>query len=433
MLSIDKIIEIAKKEGTPLYIWDKDGLANRIQTMRQILGDDVDIAYAMKANPFLVDAMKGLDTKFEVCSPGEFAICEREKVDMKSIVLSGVNKERADVEHTFDDCGCVGIYTIESLDQYALIDDVASSRQKKVEILLRVTSGNQFGMDQETIEDIVKDRAKHPYTEIIGIQCYSGTQKKKMDIIAKELDWLDSILKDLKEKYAFEAKELEYGPGLSIEYFGDAAYENNYDSLKEFAALLEEKGLKKKYHLTFEMGRYIAALSGIYVTSIADIKSNAGIKYCVADGGINHVNYYGQALAMKVPAYDYVDGSGKVYNGRKLLAVRDGQEAKAKEAKKAGLDFTEDLSLDGISLESCTIVGSLCTVADVLVKNLPIPAPKKDDMIVFYNIGAYSVTEGIYLFLSRKMPKISAYSEEGGLEIYRDFKNSYEINSRQEV
>lgn len=53
----------------------------------------------MKANPFLVDSMKQAVHKFEVCSPGEFAICEREQVAMADIVLSGVNKEKADILH----------------------------------------------------------------------------------------------------------------------------------------------------------------------------------------------------------------------------------------------------------------------------------------------------------------------------------------------
>ena len=52
---------------------------------------------------------------------------------------------------------------------------------------------------------------------------------------------------------------------------------------------------------------------------------------------------------------------------------------------------------------------------------------------VFYNIGAYSVTEGIYLFLSRKMPKIIAYSEKEGTSLYRDFKFSDKINSREDL
>ena len=37
---------------------------------------------------------------------------------------------------------------------------------------------------------------------------------------------------------------------------------------------------------------------------------------------------------------------------------------------------------------------------------------------MFHNIGAYSVTEGIYLFLSRKMPKIYLYSEDEEFSIY---------------
>ena len=77
MLEISKITELAKEYGTPMYLFDLDELNTRICTMRQILGDDVEIAYAMKANPFLVDAMKTQVSKFEVCSPGEFAICER--------------------------------------------------------------------------------------------------------------------------------------------------------------------------------------------------------------------------------------------------------------------------------------------------------------------------------------------------------------------
>ena len=93
MISEDSVlIEIANEYGTPTYIFDIDELTERINKIKQILGENIALCYAMKANPFLVDAMKTLVSKYEVCSPGEFAICERENIDMKSIVLSGVNK-----------------------------------------------------------------------------------------------------------------------------------------------------------------------------------------------------------------------------------------------------------------------------------------------------------------------------------------------------
>ena len=151
MLSTEKIIEIADQHSTPLYILDKEALENRINEIKAILGEGVTLCYAMKANPFFVDAFKHLNTKYEVCSPGEFAICEREKVNMKDIVLSGVNKEKADICHVLNDCGGVGVYTVESKEQYSLLSECAREAEVTIDVLLRVTSGNQFGLDEEDI------------------------------------------------------------------------------------------------------------------------------------------------------------------------------------------------------------------------------------------------------------------------------------------
>ena len=408
MLSTDKIIKIAEQYGTPLYILDKEQLAKRIEDIQGILGEDITLCYAMKANPFLVDAFKTLNTKYEVCSPGEFSICEREKVDMHKIVLSGVNKEKQDICHVMDDCGGVGVYTVESKEQYRLLAECAAERNIEINVLLRVTSGNQFGLDEAEVEAIVKNKEAYPYVHILGLQCYTGTQKKKFDIIKSEIEWLDGLCDRLYEEYGFRAQELEYGPGLPVAYFGDAAYENNYDMLRELAELLSD--YKSKYHITLEMGRYLAADCGIYVTGVADIKTNKGQQYIIVDGGINHVNYYGQTMAMKVPAYSYVKADGTVVKDR-----------------------NEYDTLKGLDEEKWTVCGSLCTVADLIVKNLPIGQPQTGDKLIFYNIGAYSITEGIYLFLSRRMPVITAYNKDGSIEVYRNTIPSDVINSRCSV
>ena len=407
-MNADILKNIAHTYGTPSYIFNVDELESRLNTIKQILGEGIDVLYAMKANPFLVPVMSRLGMRFEVCSPGEFAICENEHVNMQDIVLSGVNKERADIEHVMDDCGGVGIYTVESVRHFQLLASMAEKRSTVIHVLLRVTSGNQFGLDEEDIENIISKRDEFKYVDIRGIQCYTGTQKKKFDIIKGEIEWLDGLCDILYSEYGFKAEELEYGPGLPIAYFGDAAYENNFDMLYELAELL--KGYKDKYHITLEMGRYLAADCGVYVTGIADIKTNKGQQYVIVDGGINHVNYYGQTMAMKVPAYSYVKSDGVVVKDRNVSDT-----------------------LTGADEEKWTICGSLCTVADLIVKNLPIGRPQKGDKIIFYNIGAYSITEGIYLFLSRKMPVITAYNKDGSVELYRDVVASDEINSRINV
>ena len=104
---------------------------------------------------------------------------------------------------------------------------------------------------------IIKNRESHPYINILGLQCYTGTQKKKFDIIKNEIEWLDALCDRLYEEYGFKAEELEYGPGLPVAYFGDAAYENNYDMLKELAELLAS--YKEKYHITLDIWQQTVA------------------------------------------------------------------------------------------------------------------------------------------------------------------------------
>lgn len=115
-------------------------------------------------------------------------------------------------------------------------------------------------------------------------------------------------------------------------------------------------------------------------------------------------------MAMKIPAYSYVKADGTIVKDRNVMS-----------------------RLNGTDDEKWTICGSLCTVADLIVKNLPIGTPECNDKIIFYNIGAYSITEGIYLFLSRKMPVITAYNKDGSVEVYRDVISSDRINSRQNL
>ena len=56
MLEIAKIVELAKEHATPMYLFDLDELQSRVQAMKEILGEDIQLCYAMKANPFLVDS-----------------------------------------------------------------------------------------------------------------------------------------------------------------------------------------------------------------------------------------------------------------------------------------------------------------------------------------------------------------------------------------
>ena len=58
------------------------------------------------------------------------------------------------------------------------------------------------------------------------------------------------------------------------------------------------------------------------------------------------------------------------------------------------------------SVQDWTLCGSLCTTNDVLVRSMPLAGLCPGDLLVFENTGAYSVTEGLGLFLSRDLPQV---------------------------
>lgn len=408
MLGVNELKEIAIKCGTPSYIFDTDELCARIDAMQQILGCGVTVCYAMKANPFLISVLDKKLDKFEVCSPGEFAICEKEGINREKIVLSGVNKEKKDILYTMK-TGAVGIYTVESLNQLELINSCAVECGIKVKVLIRVTSGNQFGINERQVYEIADRKDELKGIIIEGIQCYSGTQKKKLSQIESEVVWLQAIAHTCEAEHGVKLNEIEYGPGLSVDYFVTDkcdAMNTNFDELEEFAGMIKE--MSEKFNVTLEMGRYIAATCGILISRIADMKMNDTTRYAIIDSGINHINYYGQAMAMKKPRCEFIP-----------------------------MEYTEGFA-DGAyhevevysqGVQPYNICGSLCTVGDVIVKNLELKDAKIGDMIAFYNIGAYSVTEGIYLFLSRRMPAIVLYSNKNGYRVIRKSVETFLINS----
>lgn len=83
-------------------------------------------------------------------------------------------------------------------------------------ILLRLSSGNQFGMDRAAVLNILKNSAHLPIC-VEGIQYYSGTQKRMGNIFG-ELDMLVSFFAEAAE-IAPQIRRLEYGPGLKVGYF----------------------------------------------------------------------------------------------------------------------------------------------------------------------------------------------------------------------
>ena len=399
---------------TPYYVFDTDEFAKRAAMIRAALdckgGRRIPLCFSIKANPFLLHRLpEGLD-HVEVCSPGELEICIALGVKPESIIYSGVMKEKCDIERAVS--YGAGILTCESIRHAALISEVmleciqegaheAEFAETKTHVILRLTSGNQFGMSLDDIEYIISHPDEFKGIAVMGIHYYSGTQKS-LRKINKDLEKIKSALTMLKDKYSFEPQLVEYGPGLCVEYFEEDWQKREIQALDEAAEVLREFAVE--YPLGIEMGRFLAASCGKYYTQVKDLKSTGDANYAILDGGIHHLNYFGQRMAMQVPPI-------KVYAGE--VSENEG---------KNGVELTE------LPYTDYTLCGSLCTVADVLVREVKLKKLELGDVLEFGHCGAYSVTEAPALFLSRQLPAIYAYSKECGYECLREHIPAAEIN-----
>lgn len=377
--------DIVLKYGTPTYLFDTNTLLKRIAYLKSKFSD-IDFVYAIKANSFITRELDESVERFEICSPGEYHICNNLNISDNKMVISGVYKDEKTIREILSNNDVLR-YTIESLNQFNLLDRLSIEYNKEVHLLIRLTSGNQFGVTDEELKSIIKNN-NNPLMIIEGIEYFSGTQKHSIKKIEKEVDKLSLLIEDVETNLDFEIKEIEYGTGLPIFYFQDDEFdEDSY--LEEVNNLLSK--LKHK-HLSMELGRSIAAECGTYLTSVVDLKTNKNDNYALVDGGIHQLVYYGQTMAMRIPFFDLIQK--EVYNENDVY----------------------------------NIYGSLCTVNDCLVKNLEVPKLNVGDVFAFKKVGAYSVTEGISLFLSRDLPKVVLIDKNNQTHLLRDVIKTSEIN-----
>ena len=376
---------------TPAYIFDLDILRRKVAMICELLGDRAKMCYAVKANPFVLNAMDDLVPKYEVCSPGELEICKNCAIPMDKVVFSGINKTADSVRVAAN--YRVGVMTAESVHQFELISECATNLRQVIPVILRLTNGSQFGMNEEDIEQIIARRQLNPYVHILGIQYFTGTQKKKVAHTIEELEYVFGFCDKLKEIYDFQPEQMEYGTGLWVPYFTNDSFDNEFADLTRIRDYLEEK--KYPCQIILEMGRYPVASCGYFATRAEDVKFNKEAGYCIIDGGIHHINYYGQNMAMKTPRIEHVP----------MHRIKD-------EPPKTYM-----------------LCGSLCTFNDVVARNFPVQDLRIGDYFLFHNIGAYSVTEGGYLFLSRDLPNIYFADHKKGIRLVRKGIPSHLLNT----
>lgn len=363
---------IKKKWGIPCYIFDVQKARKNVRELRRNMGASVKIAYAMKANPWIAKPIMDVSDYIEVCSEGELELCMNYGIPGNRIVLDGVLKTEGLIKQALG--MRIARWSIDSREQ---LERVLSMKKdyEKLNLLLRVSSGNRFGMDKRELQECVALCKEVCNAEIVGIQYYPGTQRSDFKKVKRELNMLWEWVEICERMPGLCLREIEFGAGIGVPYFEGDDMEDYKRALQEVVNFV--RVFSGKYEITYESGRNIAASCGAYVTEVFERKARneKNVLFCL--GGTNHLQYHGRVLGIRTPA-----------------------------VKGICRDVSEEM-------ENYMISGALCSDDDIFARECRMDKNMTaGDFVVFYGAGAYCATGSPNLFLAMEMPAILLYNEQ---------------------
>ncbi|MEG3586409.1 MAG: diaminopimelate decarboxylase [Actinomycetota bacterium] len=287
--------DLAKKYGTPLFVYDEEHIRQRCREAVTAFADGV--SYATKA--FLCKAMARLAHEegmgLDVATIGEAFVAIQAGVPAEKLTLHGNNKSFEELQYAMDKG--IGKVVVDSFDEIAKIEQLFSASNTPVKALIRITPGveahtheyittgeedSKFGFTVSTglaekAIDIVKNSDA---IELMGIHAHIGSQVFTEESFRRSTETLAELAN------SFSLPELCVGGGLGVPYLND----ESSISITEWGAIVrkvcDDRGVAAQ--ITAEPGRSIVASSAVTLYTVGTIKELEGIRtYVAVDGGMH--------------------------------------------------------------------------------------------------------------------------------------------------
>jgi diaminopimelate decarboxylase len=382
------VSQIARGYGTPFYLYHGEMISERIRRVREALGTEV--SYSVKANPSLglcqLVAREG-ETGAEVASSGELAVARAAGFEPEDIVFAGPGKTDDELRMAVRE----GIFAdnVESLGEIDRLAAIAKEMGRRIGVGLRINpaaqlmgSGmrmggtvGQFGIDQAELEEAIREMLTHPELILRGIHVYTATQVFEVEPLLEHCRNILEIALEAADLAGQSLQMIDFGGGFGVPYF-EKMVEFDLEGFGEgFKALLYSYRSDPRLEgcrFLFELGRYLMADAGVYVTRVVEVKQMRGKTFVVTDGGMNHhltaTGNMGQVFRKSYPLLNLTRMSGV-----------PGEEGVA-------------------------VAGPCCTPLDMFGSNIPLAEPEVGDLIGVFYSGAYGFSASNLGFLSHPAP-----------------------------
>lgn len=370
--------------GTPLYLYDRQLIAQRVAELRTVLPSGLSLHYAIKANPMpeVVQHMAQLVDGLDVASAAELALARGAGFSGTQISFAGPGKRDEELEQAIR-AGVIVV--LESEGELRRLLEIAQRLCERPPVALRINpafrlraSGlhmgggpSPFGIDEERVPSLLQEIAQLPL-ELVGLHVFAGSQNLSAEHLIASQAAIFELLQRLLPYFPGDLRWLNIGGGLGIPYFPG-------DQPLDLAPISEalaghQRALRRQApecELVMELGRFLVGEAGVYVARVVDRKLSRGKTFLVTDGGLHQhlaaTGNLGQVLRRNFP----------------IVAPQ---------------------RMDEPYTERVNIVGPLCTPLDVLANDIEMPHLDAGDLIAVLQSGAYGLSASPLGFLGHPTP-----------------------------
>jgi len=351
------LLQLVKKYESPLYVYDTDKIASQYKRLSDAFSNvhHLKINYAVKAlsNINILKFIKGLGAGLDTVSSQEVQLG----------LLAGFNPK--DITFTPNGVSLEEIEEVAKLGVQINIDNLSilelfGQKHPKTPVCIRINphvmgGGNskisvghidsKFGISIYQIPHI-KRVVENTGMIIHGIHMHTGSDILDIETFLRASE----ILLDTAKHFE-NLDYIDFGSGFKVPYKeGDIA--TDIDDLgkqltKRFTNFSEEYG--KKLTLMFEPGKFLVSEAGYFLVKVNVIKQTTSSVFAGIDSGFNH---FGRPMIYN--AYHHIENISNPMGKQRFY----------------------------------TVVGYICET-DTFASNRKINEIKEEDILCFYNAGAY--------------------------------------------
>lgn len=372
-LMIDGVdsMDLVKKYGTPLYVFDISKVRNQIKKFRSAFEKEhlnYQISYASKA--FAVKAiyqvMKQENVHVDVVSGGELYTALAADFPSDKISFHGNNKSLEELQMAVENH--VGVIMLDNFHEIKLLQQVLKKSQETIKVMLRLTPGisahtheydqtgqtdSKFGFDVKSgqAERALKIVLNDPQMNLLGYHAHIGSQIFGTEGFRMLAQKMIEISKEFQNEFNYWPQVINLGGGFGISYNeGDDPITAN-DFISVISRELKQD-CEKIPEIWIEPGRSIVGPAGYTLYTIGSRKNIPGFEsYVSVDGGMGD----NIRPALYQASYEAV------------VANKMNQE----------------------NIETVHISGKYCESGDILIEHQKLPQTEVGDVLAVLDTGAY--------------------------------------------